>query len=92
MGELNIPGGIRATIRQDGFENCVCLIGSTSRLGGGEKGFINSEILKRHLPEQYKRFVYFVCGPTPLMDAMEETLPVLGVPAEKVFSERFGMV
>jgi len=58
----------------------------------GETGFINSEILKRHLPEQYKRFVYFVCGPTPLMDVKEEALPALGVPAEKVFSERFGMV
>ncbi|UCD98549.1 MAG: ferric reductase-like transmembrane domain-containing protein [Chloroflexota bacterium] len=58
----------------------------------GERGFINREILERHLPEQYKRFVYFICGPSPLMDAMEEALPNLGVPAEKVFSERFGMV
>ncbi len=91
MGELNIPGGNRATIRQDGFENYVCFIGSTSKLGG-ETGFINSEILKRHLLEQYKRYAYFVCGPTPLMDAIEEALPVLRVPAEKVFSERFGTV
>jgi len=37
----------------------------------GETGFINREILMRHLPKQYKRFVYFVCGPKPLMDAME---------------------
>ena len=58
----------------------------------GETGFINQEIIKRYLPEQYKRFVYFVCGPKPLMDAMEKALPALGVPAEKVFSERFGMV
>ena len=58
----------------------------------GEIGFINSEILKRYLPKQYQRFVYFICGPTPLMDAMEEALPDLGVPEEKVFSERFGMV
>lgn len=58
----------------------------------GETGFINIEILKRYLPKQYKRYVYFICGPTPLMDDMEEILPALGVPAEKVFSERFGMV
>jgi len=58
----------------------------------GETGFINSDILKRYLPEQYQRFVYFICGPKPLMDAMEEALPDLGVPGEKVFSERFGMV
>jgi predicted ferric reductase len=58
----------------------------------GEQGYIDSEILKRYLPKQYKRFVYFVCGPEPLMDAMEIALPRLGIPAEKVFSERFGMV
>ena len=57
-----------------------------------ETGFINKEIIQQYLPEQYKRYVYFICGPKPLMDSMEEALPSLGVPAEKVFSERFGMV
>ena len=57
----------------------------------GERGFITTDILKRYLPKQYRRFVYFICGPEPLMDAMEEALPDLGVPREKVFSERFGM-
>jgi predicted ferric reductase len=61
----------------------------------GERGFIKADILKRHFPQQYRkqyqRFVYFICGPEPLMDAMEEMLPELGVPREKVFSERFGM-
>ena len=51
--------------------------------------------LARHFPEQfrkqYHRFVYFICGPEPLMDAMEELLPELGIPRDKVFSERFGM-
>ena len=61
----------------------------------GESGFINAEILSRYFPvefrKQYHRFVYFICGPEPLMDAMEELLPELGIPREKVFSERFGM-
>jgi predicted ferric reductase len=57
----------------------------------GERGYINSDMLKRYLPKQYRRFVYFICGPTPLMDAMEEALPKLGIPREKVHSERFGM-
>ncbi|MFN2195375.1 MAG: ferric reductase-like transmembrane domain-containing protein [Anaerolineales bacterium] len=58
----------------------------------GERGFINAELLKRYLPEQYRRFVYFICGPEPLMNAMEQALPELGIPREKVLSERFGMV
>lgn len=58
----------------------------------GERGFITADILKRYLPKQSKRFVYFICGPDPLMDAMEMALPDLGIPREKVLSERFGMV
>jgi predicted ferric reductase len=58
----------------------------------GEAGFITAEVMKPYLPKQYKRFVYFVCGPEPLMDSMEQALPALGVPPENVLSERFGMV
>jgi ferredoxin-NADP reductase len=58
----------------------------------GERGFIDANILRRYLPKQYRRFVYFICGPEPLMNAMEEALPELGIPLEKVLSERFGMV
>lgn len=58
----------------------------------GETGFITADIMKRYLPKQYRRFVYMICGPEPLMDAMEKALPELGIPPEKVLSERFGMV
>jgi predicted ferric reductase len=58
----------------------------------GETGYINADILRRYLPKQYKRFAYFICGPDPLMNAMEAALPDLGIPREKVLSERFGMV
>ncbi len=55
----------------------------------GETGHITTEMLLRHLPPQYKRFQYFVCGPSPLMDAMERALPSIGVPPESVHTERF---
>ena len=59
----------------------------------GERGFITAEILGRHLPSHlYKRFQYFICGPTPLMDAMESVLPQIGVPADRIHTERFDMV
>jgi predicted ferric reductase len=58
----------------------------------GEKGFITAEILRRHLPKQYKRFQYFVCGPTPMMDAVENILPPLGVRPALIHTERFDMV
>jgi ferredoxin-NADP reductase len=58
----------------------------------GESGYITGEILSRYLPKQHKRFVYLICGPEPLMDAMEQALPELGVAQEKVQTERFDMV
>jgi ferredoxin-NADP reductase len=59
----------------------------------GERGFVNAEILTRYLPSSlYRHFQYFICGPTPLMDAMEEVLPSIGVPADRVHTERFDMV
>ena len=58
----------------------------------GETGYVTGEVVSRYLPKQFKRFVYFVCGPDPMMDAMEEALPQLGVPRENIHTERFSMV
>ncbi|MBN2406007.1 MAG: ferric reductase-like transmembrane domain-containing protein [Coriobacteriia bacterium] len=59
----------------------------------GERGFVTAETLTRYLPTSlYRHFQYFICGPTPLMDAMEEVLPKIGVPADRIHTERFDMV
>jgi predicted ferric reductase len=58
----------------------------------GETGFINARIMEKVLPKQYKRFMYLICGPEPLMDAMEQALPELGVPPHQIITERFDMV
>lgn len=58
----------------------------------GETGYITVELMKRHVPEQVRWFKFLICGPGPLMDAMEEVLPAVGVPPENVLTERFDMV
>ena len=59
----------------------------------GERGRISADLLRRHLPpKQYRRWQYFVCGPARMMDAMEELLPTLGVPPDRIHTERFDMV
>jgi predicted ferric reductase len=58
----------------------------------GETGFIGAALLERHLPKRFERFRYFVCGPVPMMDAMEHALVAVGVPDERVHTERFDMV
>jgi predicted ferric reductase len=58
----------------------------------GEKGFINAQVMEKYLPKQYHRFMYLICGPEPLMDAMEQALPELGIPSYQIITERFDMV
>jgi predicted ferric reductase len=58
----------------------------------GESGYVTAELLSRHLPDGYRRFQFFICGPGPMMDAVERSLSHLGVPAERVHTERFDMV
>jgi ferredoxin-NADP reductase len=58
----------------------------------GESGYVTAEVLSRHLPNEYRRFQFFICGPGPMMDAVETALFHLGVPAERVHTERFDMV
>src|SRR5262249_8089861 len=58
----------------------------------GEKGFINAEVLERHLPPPYHNHEYFICGPDAMMDAIEKTLSELGVPINKYHSERYSFV
>jgi predicted ferric reductase len=58
----------------------------------GETGYVTAEMLSRRLPRGYRRFQFFICGPGPMMDAAEAALIELGVPAERVHTERFDMV
>jgi ferredoxin-NADP reductase len=58
----------------------------------GEHGFIDAALLRRHLPRNYPRFQFFVCGPPGLMDVIEGELPALGVPVDRIHAERFGIV
>jgi predicted ferric reductase len=58
----------------------------------GETGYLTADVLSRHLPPGYRRFQFFICGPDPMMDAAEAALVHLGVPPERVHTERFDMV
>jgi predicted ferric reductase len=55
----------------------------------GERGRIEKSLLQRWLPRRYQRMQFFVCGPPPMLDAMESTLAEIGVPASHIHTERF---
>ncbi len=58
----------------------------------GETGRLDAEMMRRHLPQRYQRWQYFICGPDAMMDAMEVALDALDVPPDRVHTERFGWV
>jgi predicted ferric reductase len=58
----------------------------------GEKGFINDEVFRRHLPPPFADHEYFICGPNVMMDAIEKTLGELDVPLWQYHSERYNFI
>ena len=60
----------------------------------GETGFVTGEILERYLPEKWENHhqEIFICGPQPMMDAVEQALAQLGIWYGDFHSERFDMV
>ena len=70
----------------------IYVLEHASRDWTGETGFIDSDLLRRYLPKQYRRFQYFICGPLAMMDAMEEVLPEIGIAPECIHTERFDIV
>jgi predicted ferric reductase len=58
----------------------------------GERGFVNAGMFKRHLPSPYADHEYFICGPTVMMDSIEQALGEMNVPISKYHSERYSFV
>lgn len=57
-----------------------------------EEGRIDQDLLAKYLPEKPNEFMYFICGPGPLMDVTEIALHNLGVDWRRIYSERFEIV
>lgn len=58
----------------------------------GEKGFITKDLLKKYLPENPQEFMYFLCGPAPMMDMAGIGLHDLGIAWNHIYMERFQIV
>ena len=59
---------------------------------GGHRGYVTKAVLEQCLPRQFRRYHYFVCGPPPMMDAVEAMLVDLGIARGSIDSERFNVV
>jgi predicted ferric reductase len=56
----------------------------------GERGNIDAEKLKRYI-NNFHRSQFFICGPPPMMTAVERTLRELGTPKNRIHYERFAL-
>ena len=59
----------------------------------GEEGFVDRDVLARHLPKAGLHDLhYFLCGPVPMTKAAEEALRERGVPVWRIQTEIFELV
>jgi predicted ferric reductase len=58
----------------------------------GETGIPDADMLDRLIPERGRdRLQYFVCGPPPMLDAVEVSLEERGIPVDRIHVERFDL-
>lgn len=60
---------------------------SDEKLEGYEHGFISPELIKKHMEPGLEYF--YLCGPPPMMNAVEKHLASLGISEDKIVKEGF---
>lgn len=58
----------------------------------GETGFVTPDLMQRVLPSEPGKYTYFLCGPKPMADAVQQGLHALRVPMRNIHFELFDMV
>jgi predicted ferric reductase len=58
----------------------------------GETGFITQELLLKRLPHNAPKYEYFLCGPKPMSDTVQQGLHAMHVPLSQLHFELFDMV
>ena len=58
----------------------------------GERGLIDGELLARHLGDEHRDRPHFLCGPMPMIDALERALDDRGVKLRRIQHEIFELV
>lgn len=58
----------------------------------GESGFVDRDMLERHVPKDLIHRNFFICGPSPMMSALHRGLTDLGVREDHIHLELFDLV
>lgn len=57
----------------------------------GETGFITADIMQRYLPEDYQQLRVLMCGPIPMINAVDKELARMKVPRRHIYTEKYEM-
>jgi ferredoxin-NADP reductase len=66
----------------------VFILNEASNAWKGATGVIDAELVKKEVPD-YKERVFYVCGPPPMVQAMEKLITDLGLPQTQLRLEAF---
>jgi ferredoxin-NADP reductase len=66
----------------------VFMVNEASSQWKGATGMINAEMIKKELPD-YKDNLFYVCGPPPMVKAMETVIESIGLPKTQLKLEYF---
>ena len=71
-----------------GFTYCPTLTGLA--VSGSEQGRIDQDMILRHTDRQMRaQALWYCCGPSSMMDAMDNLLREMGIPGNRIRKERF---
>jgi predicted ferric reductase len=86
--------GVRQLAQLQGRLNLrvVHVISRPSDQWNGERGRIDAGLLDRHLPLERRSLQYFTCAGGEMVQVVDRSLRALGIPADRIHSEHFGMV
>lgn len=54
-------------------------------------GYISKQLLGEHLPENKTELMYFICGPLPMLKAINKHLDFHGIPKTQIKDEKYEM-
>ena len=70
----------------------VHVLGEPPDRWDGEEGFVTKELLEKHLPDDHSSYMFYICGPEPMMDMAGIALYDLGIKWNHIYMERFQIV
>jgi predicted ferric reductase len=73
-----------------GVEDTIFVLSEPPEGWTGETGMIDSALLDRAFtPKEVRSWLFVLCGPPAMMDAVEDHLIARGAPSDRILSERF---